>query len=281
MKEQRPVDSQNPEQQPELLVQASPSVLQPLPRVTQVPPPPGGEQLSLQHCALVVQLPPACVQLPVVEQRPPTQLSEQQSAACAQAAPGGLHSLVSMQRKTPPGSFSHNPEQHAGELLGVHRSPTSLQALAGCSHLPLTQLSEQQSVLTLQVWWKPLQVAQLTPTKQELPKQQPLVQVVASQTQVALMPVPEQRVPAGQAPPVEPQTHDFAVVSQRLVLVPTQEMQAVPAAPHAVSVSRVQVEPLQQPFGHSVELQPEQTPSGLGDWPQLPPAPHEMQVEPL
>jgi hypothetical protein len=45
----------------------------------------------------------------------------------------------------------HAPEQHCGELLGVHRSPTGRQALAASWHLPATQLSEQQSVLTLQV----------------------------------------------------------------------------------------------------------------------------------
>jgi hypothetical protein len=113
-----------------------------------------------------------------------------------------------------------------------------------------------------------LHVAQFTPTRQLEPRQQPLEQLVVSQMQVALLPVPEQRVPDGQAPPVEPQTQLLAVVSQRLVCVPTQVMQAVPAAPHALSVSGVvQVEPAQQPDGHNVELQPEQTPSEFGGWP--------------
>ena len=70
-----------------------------------------------------------------------------------------------------------------------------------------------------------------------MPEQQPLEQLVASQMQVALAPVPEQRVPDGQAPPVEPHTHCLAVVSQRLVAVPTQVPQDAPAAPQAVSVS--------------------------------------------
>src|SRR5437763_7333046 len=181
-----------------------------------------------------------------------------------------------MQRKTPPGSFWHSPEQQAGEVLGVHRSPMRRQELAASSHLPPTQLSLQQSVLTLQVWWKPLQVAQLTPTRQLLPEQQPLVQLVVSQTQVAAVPLPEQRVPDGQTPPVLPHTHDFDAMSQRLVAVAAQVTQAVPAAPQAVSVSgEVQLAPLQQPLPHKVALQPEQTPSGLGDWPHMPP-PHEV-----
>jgi hypothetical protein len=125
-------------------------------------------------------------------------------------------------------------------------------------------------------------VAQLTPTSQVLPKQQPLAQLVVSQTQVAVAPVPEQRVPDGQAPPVEPHTQLFDDVSQRLVVVPAQLMQAAPAAPQSLSVSGVmQLEPLQQPFGHNVALQPEQTPSGFGAWPHWPPAPHEVQTEPL
>jgi hypothetical protein len=170
-----------------------------------------------------------------------------------------------MQRETPPGSVMHKPEQQPGEVDGEHRSPTRRHELGGSSHLPATQLSVQQSVLTLQVWWKPLHVLQFTPTRQVLPKQQPFEQLVASQTQVALAPVPEQRVPDGQAPPVEPHTQLFDEVSQRLVLLPTQVTQAEPAAPHAVSVSGVvHVEPLQQPDGHKVGLQPEQVPSAFG-----------------
>jgi hypothetical protein len=66
-------------------------------------------------------------------------------------APGTLHSLVAMQRKTPPGSFSHKVEQQAGDDDGVQVLPTRRQALAATSHLPPTQLSVQQSLLTLQV----------------------------------------------------------------------------------------------------------------------------------
>ncbi|MDB4967384.1 MAG: hypothetical protein JWN44_3073 [Myxococcales bacterium] len=114
-----------------------------------------------------------------------------------------------------------------------------------------------------------------------MPEQQPFEQLVLSQMHVAAVPLPEQRVPDGQTPPVDPQTHDFEVVSQRLVAVATQVPQALPAAPQLVSASAVQVEPLQQPLGQSVALQPEQTPRGLGDWPHVPLAPHEVQTEPL
>lgn len=121
---------------------------------------------------------------------------------------------------------------------------------------------------------------QLTPTRQLLPEQQPFAQLVVSQTQVAPAPLPEQRVPVGQAPPVEPHTQALAAVSQRFVVVDAQVMQAEPMAPHALSVSGVvQLEPVQQPDGQSVELQPEQTPSVVP--PQVPPAPQEAQVDPL
>ncbi len=98
MNEQRPVDepvgiSQKPEQQLLSLVHTSPSVVQPVPRVVHVVP----TQLSSQQLTLLVQLPPACVQLPTA-QTPPEQKSVQQSAAWAQLAPGALHSLTSMQR---------------------------------------------------------------------------------------------------------------------------------------------------------------------------------------
>lgn len=154
MNAQRPVPepfgiSQKPEQQLLLLVQVSPSVVQPVPRVVQTCVPDG--QLSSQQSALAVQPAPDFAQLPVDEQTPPTQLSEQQSAAWVQDLPGALHSLVAMQRLTPAGSFSHRPEQQAGDDDGVHRSPGNRHELGASSHLPATQLSVQQSVLTLQV----------------------------------------------------------------------------------------------------------------------------------
>ena len=58
-----------------------------------------------------------------------------------------------MQRMMPPGSFSHRPEQQPGDDDGEQVSPGRRHALGGSSHLPATQLSVQQSVLTLQVWW--------------------------------------------------------------------------------------------------------------------------------
>jgi hypothetical protein len=154
MKAQRPVPlpvgiSQKPEQQLLLLVHDSPSVVQPEPSVVQCCVPAG--QLSSQQSALVVHVALACAQLPVDAQTPPTQASEQQSAAWAQVAPGALHSLVAMQRKTPAGSVSHRPEQQAGDDDGVHVSPTRRHELGASSHLPPTQLSVQQSVLTPQL----------------------------------------------------------------------------------------------------------------------------------
>jgi hypothetical protein len=156
MNAQRPMPppagtSQKPEQQLLLPVQASPSVVQPVPRVVHVCVADG--QLSSQQSALVVHEPLACVQLPVEAQTPPAQLSEQQSAAWLQAAPGALHSLVSMQRRVPPGSFSHRPEQQPGDDDGEQTSPGRRHELAASSHLPATQLSVQQSVFWLQVWW--------------------------------------------------------------------------------------------------------------------------------
>jgi hypothetical protein len=154
MNAQRPVpppagSSQKPEQQLLALVHASPSVVQPVPRVVQTCVAVG--QSSSQQSALAVQLPPACAQLPVAEQTPPMQASEQQSAACAQAAPGALHSLTAMQRVVPPGSRSHSPVQQPGDDAGEQLSPTSRHALAASSHLPATQLSVQQSLFCAQV----------------------------------------------------------------------------------------------------------------------------------
>lgn len=90
-------------------------------------------------------------------------------------------------------------------------------------------------------------------------------------------PVPTQARPAGHAPPVEPHSHVRVAASQRLVLAVAQLTHAAPIAPHAVSVSGVvHVEPVQQPDGHSVELQPEQRPPE-----QVPPAPQLWQVLPF
>jgi hypothetical protein len=58
-----------------------------------------------------------------------------------------------------------------------------LHAVAGTSQLPFTQLSEQQSVLVEHFWWNDKHVAQFTPAKQLVPKQQPFEQVVALQMQ--------------------------------------------------------------------------------------------------
>lgn len=76
MNAQRPLPepagtSQKPEQQLLSDVQASPSVVQPVPRVVQTSVPAG--QSSLQQSALLLQALFACAQLPDDEQTPPTQ----------------------------------------------------------------------------------------------------------------------------------------------------------------------------------------------------------------
>lgn len=61
----------------------------------------------------------------------------------------------------------------------MHVSPVRTHDPAGTSHLPFTQLSEQQSVLRVQDWWNDRHVRQLTPGKHVLPEQQPLEHEVA------------------------------------------------------------------------------------------------------
>jgi hypothetical protein len=66
----------------------------------------------------------------------------------------------------------------------VHVSFVSLHADAGTSHVPFTQLSEQQSVFCLHDLWNGRHVAQFTPTKHCEPEQHPFVHDVASHTHV-------------------------------------------------------------------------------------------------
>jgi hypothetical protein len=75
------------------------------------------------------------------------------------------------------------PAQHSASA--VHLSPVGLQADFGTSQVPVeaSQLSEQQSVSFVHFWWKERHVAQLTPTKHAVPKQQPLAHVDVLQTQ--------------------------------------------------------------------------------------------------
>jgi hypothetical protein len=74
--------------------------------------------------------------------------------------------------------------------LTVHTSPVGLHAVTGTSHLPFTQLSEQQSVFTAHSWWNDLHVAQFTPAKHADPKQHPFVHVVGSHAQCETPPSP-------------------------------------------------------------------------------------------
>lgn len=85
---------------------------------------------------------------------------------------------------TPSTSLSQWLSQHW--LLAVQVSPVSLHEDAGTSHLLLTQLSEQQSPFLVHAFAYGRQVAQLTPAKHWVPKQQPLAHEVALHTHVPL-----------------------------------------------------------------------------------------------
>jgi hypothetical protein len=101
-----------------------------------------------------------------------------------QVAFAALHWFGPLQRRAPSTSVSQCFAQQS--LLEEHVSPVTLQALAGTSHLPFTQLSEQQSVLCVHNWWYEWQVAQLTPGKHVVPEQQPFAHDVASHLHVPL-----------------------------------------------------------------------------------------------
>jgi hypothetical protein len=233
-------------------------------------------QLLSQHCGLDVHALVAGEQVGDAAHTPLAQASEQQSAARAQPWPIALHSPGEAQRLTPSTSRAQSALQQSPFTEQV--SPTRRQAEAGTSHLPPTQLSEQQSVLTPHGWWNDRQLEHDTPAKHcDAPKQQPPVHDCVVHWQVAAAPVPTQARPAGQGAPVEPHTHLSLDVSQRLVaVVAAQLTHAWPIAPQWVSPSAVQVAPTQQPLGQSVELQPEQRPPE-----QVPPAPQFWQVLPF
>jgi hypothetical protein len=74
--------------------------------------------------------------------------------------------------------------QHS--LFAAQVSPVGLHDVAGTSHVPLTQLSEQQSVFFVHFWWKDKHVWQLTPGKHVPPEQQPFAQDVALHTHAPL-----------------------------------------------------------------------------------------------
>jgi hypothetical protein len=134
----------------------------------------------------------------------------------------------------------------------VHVSPIGLHAVAGTSHFPFTQLSEQQSVLTVHDPWNDKHVEQFTPAKHDEPKQQPFVHVVVSQTQCETPPSP----PDAHLCPVlhaglVPQRHvPFEQLSANVVL---HVLHAPPPVPQAVTEFVLHVLPVQQPFVHVTE----------------------------
>jgi len=160
-----------PEQHCEFAEQISPSVPQlPLTVLVHLLP----TQLLLQHCAFDVHASVATVQVGEAAHEPLTHASEQQSAARVQPLPTALHSPGDAQRLTPSTSCAQRALQQSA--LTEQFSPTSLHADAGTSHLPATQLSEQQSVLTAHGWWNERQLEHDTPGKHcDVPKQQPPV----------------------------------------------------------------------------------------------------------
>ncbi len=85
-----------------------------------------------------------------------------------------------LQRLTPSTSTSHLLSQQS--LFALQVSPVSLHDDAGTSHRPLTQLSEQQSVFFVHVLLYARHVAQLTPAKHDVPKQQPFEHEVVLHT---------------------------------------------------------------------------------------------------
>jgi hypothetical protein len=94
-----------------------------------------------------------------------------------QLPPVALHCCGPLQRLLPSTSWSQWFEQQSVSAEQV--SPVRTHDPAGTSHLPFTQLSVQQSVLRVQVWWNDRQVRQLTPTMQALPEQQPFAHEAA------------------------------------------------------------------------------------------------------
>jgi hypothetical protein len=106
-----------------------------------------------QHCALDVHETPFDLQWPALEHAPlvASQYSEQHELAALQLVPSDLHWLVTEQRFLPSTSTSQCPEQHSASA--AQASLPSLHDEAGTEQIPLTQLSEQQSVFLLQLWW--------------------------------------------------------------------------------------------------------------------------------
>jgi hypothetical protein len=165
-----------PEQQLPSELQTSPSVEQLPPSDWQVLPAP---QSLLQHCVLEVHAPPPGVHCFAVEHMVVcgSQYSEQHSLDSAQVAPAALHWFGPVQRSWPSTSWSQRPLQHW--LPVVQELPVGRHDVAGTSHRPLLQWSEQQSVSCAHDLAYGRHVEQFTPTRHELPKQQPFAHEVA------------------------------------------------------------------------------------------------------
>jgi hypothetical protein len=234
-KEQRPA-RQTFEQQVLLPLQASPRVEQLPAGFWHVP-----EQTLPQHWLFELQALPAVLQVEEVEQWPVlSQSSEQHCAAMVHAAPTERHWFGPLHRFVPSTSTSQCLEQQSASAAQTW--PVGLHDEAGTSHLPFTQLSEQQSVFLAQLPWKGRQVAQLTPTKHCTPKQQPFGHEVLLHTQAPFW----HRPPLGQAGPLP---HEQAPLVQLSASFGSQAMQAMPPAPQLVAVGGFwQVEPTQQPL---------------------------------
>jgi hypothetical protein len=153
----------------------------------------------------------------------------------------------------------------------VQPSPVGLHDVAGTSHLPPTQLSEQQSVFFEQLPWKGRQVAQFTPTKHSAPKQQPFAHEVAVHTQAPFWQV----WPLWQAGPV-PQ--EQPPLKQPSASLGSQVAQAAPPVPQLASDGGLwQVEPTQQPLqvcAQPAQLLPTHWSPFVHALQAAPPAPH-------
>lgn len=193
-----------------------------------------------QHWMFDVQAPPPATHVLAAEQVRDcgSQKSEQHSLDSAHVAPEVLHWLGPLQRFTPSTSWSHACEQQSEPVVQV--SPVRLQELAGTSHRPLTQLSEQQSVLRVHDWWNDRHVAQLTPGKQVAPEQQPFAHDVAEHWQEPLM----HTDPGEHAAPLP---HEQAPFVQPSASVALHDVHALPESPQLASDGASHVLPLQHP----------------------------------
>ena len=139
--------------------QVSPSVEHVVAGFTQTPP----LHTLPQHCTLDVHAAPAMLHSLADEHCAVSgsQNSVQHSLDAAQLTPIDLHSFGPLHRFTPSMSWSQRAEQQSP--FSAHVSPVGLHAVAGTSHLPPTQLSEQQSVDAAHFWLNEAHVVQLTP----------------------------------------------------------------------------------------------------------------------